>query len=61
MKSGNITLTQDGKIVTHGEIVGFIEDGKVFLFGNLGSFEIGTYDHRSEVVSIVLDWFNGRR
>ena len=61
MKSSDIRITPDGQIYNGNDLIGFIEDEKVYLFGKLGSFEIGTFDHKSEVVSIVLDWFNGRR
>lgn len=61
MKSTDVKVTQDGKIVIHGDIVGFLDDETVYVYENGSSRPIGTFDHRSEIVSIVLDWLNGRR
>lgn len=61
MKSSDIRITPEGQIYKDNDLIGFLDDEKVYLFGKLGSFKIGTFDHKSEVVSMVLDWFNGRR
>ncbi|AHJ10747.1 hypothetical protein P106B_64 [Rhizobium phage vB_RglS_P106B] len=61
MKSADIHISQDGKIFVKGQYVGFTEDEKVYVIGKTGALSIGSYDHRSEITALVLEWFDGRR
>ena len=61
MKSSDIKINSNGQIYTNNNLIGFLDGDRVNIFEKGTSREIGTFDHKSEVVSIVLDWFNGRR
>lgn len=55
-------LTQNGLILdNNGKEIGFIEDDKVHVFENGSSRPIGSFDHRSEIPSILEEWKNGNR
>jgi hypothetical protein len=49
---------QDGKIFCKTDFIGFTEDDRVYVITRAGSRDIGSFDHRSEITLLVLDWFN---
>ena len=55
MKSTDIKITADGQIFAADRLVGFIDDDRVFVFTPKGSRELGRFDHRSEVVGMILE------
>lgn len=59
MKSTDIQISQDGRIYANGKYVGFLDDDKVFIITKKGSRELGRFDHRSEVVGMILEELAG--
>lgn len=55
MKSTDIKITQDGKIYANDKYVGFLDEDRVFVITPKGSRELGRFDHRSEVVGMILE------
>lgn len=55
MKSSDIRITTDGKIMYRNECIGFTEDDKVYVFSGGRSRPIGSFDHKSEIIAMVID------
>lgn len=60
IKTSDIVITQSLQVFITGEYVGFIDDDIVYVVGSSGhAVKLGAIDHRSEAVSLIVDWFNG--
>lgn len=58
MKSCDVKVRQDGQIFEHNRFIGFIDEDKVYVMTKRGAHEIGAYDHRSEIVPLIVDWYS---
>lgn len=60
-KSRDIHISQDNKIFINGVYKGFIDDETAYIIERDHSRPLGTFDHRSEVIAMVVEWSNGHR
>lgn len=46
----------NNRMFVRNKCIGYVEDGKIFVFQNDEAVEIGSFDHPSEVYGIVQAW-----
>jgi len=62
MNSRDIRVSQDGKIFIAGTYRGFIEDDQIYIIEmEETSRPIGDFSHRSEITTVILEWYEGKR